>query len=88
MIGAGVYGITHRLELAPAFDGNAYAATDLPRLPTTLREASQAFEGSAVAREVLGDEVVDHYALTARHEADAYDREVTDSEMVRYFEQG
>ena len=88
MIGAGMYGIAHRLELAPAFDGNAYAATDLPRLPTTLREAFQALEGSAIAREVLGDEVVDHYALTARHEADAYDRAVTDWEMVRYFEQG
>ena len=88
MIGAGLYGIAHRLELPAAFDGNAYAATDVPRLPTTLREASQAFEGSVIAREVLSDEVVDHYALTARHEADAYDRAVTDWEMARYFEQG
>jgi glutamine synthetase len=38
-------------------------------------------------REILGDDVVDHYALTALHEADAYDRAVTDWELARYFEQ-
>ena len=88
MIGAGLYGVAHHLELPPAYDGNAYGATDVQRLPFTLRLAAQAFDGSAVAREILGHEVVDHYALTARHEADAFDRAVTDWEMARYFEQG
>jgi glutamine synthetase len=87
MIGAGIYGITHRLELPDAFSGNAYAAADVLRLPATLREAARAFQHSARVREILGDDVVDHYALTALHEADAYDRAVTDWELARYFEQ-
>jgi glutamine synthetase len=56
-------------------------------LPATLREAARAFQHSARVREILGDDVVDHYALTALHEADAYDRAVTDWELARYFEQ-
>ncbi len=88
LIGAGLHGIERQIEPPPAFEGNAYGATLGNRLPATLREAADAFEGSAAVREILGDAVLDHYALTARHEADAYDRAVTDWEMARYFEQG
>jgi glutamine synthetase len=86
-IAAGLYGIEHDLVLPPAFEGNAYAASDAPHLPTTLQGAIEALEGSAVAREALSAEVVEHYLLTARHEAAAFERAVTDWELARYFEQ-
>jgi glutamine synthetase len=39
-----------------------------------------------LARKSLGDEVVDHYANTARVELAAFDGAVTDWERVRGFE--
>lgn len=85
-IAAGLYGIERKLDLPPPYEGNAYTATGVSRLPTTLREAIGTLERSDAAREAFGDAVVDHYLLTARHEADAYDRAVTDWELARYFE--
>jgi glutamine synthetase len=85
-LAAGLHGIERELPLPPAHTGNAYLATDVPRVPATLREAIAALEGSAAAREALGDDVVEHYLLTARHEAAAFERAVTDWELARYFE--
>jgi glutamine synthetase len=85
MLGGGLYGIEHRLELEPEQTGNAYAK-DLPKVPTTLREAREAFHGSAIARAVLGDEVVDHYTNMADVELKAFDAAVTDWELKRGFE--
>jgi glutamine synthetase len=85
-IAAGLYGIERELSLPPVCQGNAYLARDVPRLPATIREAIAALEGSAVAREILGEDVVEHYLLTATHEAAAFERAVTDWEVRRYFE--
>ena len=82
---AGLHGIENRLPLEAAFEGNAYTS-DVDRLPTTLREAADLFEGSAVARAAFGDEVVEHYLNNARVEQRAYDAAVTDWERVRCFE--
>ena len=86
-IGAGLYGIRHGLKLSDPFSGNAYEGVVGNRLPGTLREAISSLRQSNIAREVLGEQVVAHYLLTATHEADAYDRAVTDWERTRYFEQ-
>jgi glutamine synthetase len=85
MIAAGLHGIDSELELEPAVEGNAYAA-DKPRVPGTLREAHDLLEGSAVAREAFGQEVVDHYLNNARVELAAYEAAVTDWERFRGFE--
>jgi glutamine synthetase len=85
MIAAGLYGIENELPLQDAFAGNAYVS-DAPRVPTTLREAAELLGGSDLARKSLGDEVVDHYANTARVELAAFDAAVTDWERVRGFE--
>jgi glutamine synthetase len=85
MIAAGLYGIEHELEPAPPFPGNAYNA-DFERVPTTLHEAAGLLESSALAREALGDAVVDHYVNAARVEMAAYDAAVTDWERFRSFE--
>lgn len=85
LIAAGLYGIDHELPLEEAFGGNAYAA-DAESVPHTLRDALALFEGSKLARETFGDEVVAHYANNARVELTAFDAAVTDWELFRSFE--
>jgi glutamine synthetase len=86
LVAAGRAGIVDQMGPPDAFVGDVYAASDLPRLPTTLRDAIDAFDGSPFARSVLGDDVVDHYTLAGRTEVAAFDAAVTDWERQRYFE--
>jgi glutamine synthetase len=86
MVAAAVYGIEHELALEPEYPGNAYADTEGPRMPATLREALGAWESSPVAVAAFGDEVVAHYANNARVELAAFDAAVTDWELLRGFE--
>jgi glutamine synthetase len=86
LIAAGLHGVERGLELEPAYVGNAYLATDKPRLPTTLRDARELFAASAVARGAFGDEVVDHYTNAADVELQAFEATVTDWERMRGFE--
>ena len=85
IIAGGLHGIEHELPLPEALTGNAYTA-GVDHLPTTLREAAELFDGSAIARAAFGDEVVEHYLNQARVEVEAYDAAVTDWERVRGFE--
>ena len=68
------------------FEGNAYEATDRPRLPSTLRDARELFAESDVARSAFGEEVVAHYLNAADIELLAFDAAVTDWERFRGFE--
>jgi glutamine synthetase len=86
MIAAGLYGVENELALEAPFEGNAYLATNKPRLPTTLREARDLFQSSVVARAALGDEVVEHYVHAADVELAAFESAVTDWERYRGFE--
>jgi glutamine synthetase len=85
LIAAGLHGIDAELPLEAAFEGNAYA-TDAESVPHTLRDALALFEGSKLARESFGDEVLAHYANNARIELQAFDAAVTDWELFRGFE--
>lgn len=85
-IAAGLAGIEEGLELEPAFEGDAYAAKNAPHVPSTLRAATEALDGSAMLRAAMGDDVIDHYVHAARHEQSEYDRVVTDWEVRRGFE--
>jgi len=85
-LASGLDGIEHGTEPPARLDGDAYASPDLPPLPRTLREAVEAFDTSAFARQALGDEVVDHYAHFFRTEVAQFDAAVTDWERRRYFE--
>ncbi|MCD9199762.1 glutamine synthetase family protein [Aeromicrobium wangtongii] len=85
MLAGGLYGIEHQLELEPEQTGNAYTSGNA-KVPTTMREAREAFHGSTIARKVLGDEVVDHYTNLADVEMKAFDAAVTDWELRRGFE--
>lgn len=85
LLASGLYGIEHELDLEDALTGNAYTS-GVDRVPTTLREAADLFDGSTVAREIFGDEVVDHYVHAARVEVAAFDAAITDWERSRGFE--
>src|SRR3954454_10387818 len=87
LLAAGLHGIEHELELAPAFEGNAYES-NVARFPSTLREAIAALEEGTVARAAFGDEVVDHYLNYARTEQRFFDEAVTCYERDRMFERG
>jgi glutamine synthetase len=86
IIAAGLHGIEHEIDPGPAFEGNAYESDDVERIPSTLVEAVDLFEGSEVARAAFGDEVHHHLLNTARQEWLAYNRAVTDWELLRGFE--
>jgi glutamine synthetase len=88
MVGAGLYGIEHELVLAPELKGNGYVATGVPRMPRALWEAIGELERSAAAREIFGDDVVDHYLNAARVEQETYDAAVHAWERERYLERG
>ncbi len=85
LIAGGLYGIDNALELPEPCAGNAYTS-GAERLPTTLADAAELFEKSAVAREAFGDGVVEHYLNNARVELAAFNSAVTDWERVRGFE--
>ncbi|MBW0019235.1 MAG: glutamine synthetase [Mycobacterium sp.] len=86
LIAGGLYGIEQGLRPPDPHAGNAYEATDVERLPTTLTEAAAAFGASKLAREAFGDQVVAHYLNNARVELAAYNAAVTDWERMRGFE--
>lgn len=85
-IAAGLHGIEHRLDPGPAFEGNAYEAAGLPRIPTSIVEAIDLFAASELARTAFGPEVHHHLLNTARQEWEAFARAVTDWELMRNFE--
>ncbi|MHB1220112.1 MAG: glutamine synthetase family protein [Alphaproteobacteria bacterium] len=85
LLAAGLHGIEQKMKLEPMAEGNLYVQ-DVRQVPTTLREAIDALDGSKLLRKLLGDDVIDHYLHTARIEQGEYDQRITDWELRRYFE--
>ena len=87
-LAAGLDGVQRACEPPPAVDGDIYALTDgaAPPLPATLAEATDLLESSALARDWLGDDVVDHAVAMRRGELAAQAAAVTDWETARYLE--
>jgi glutamine synthetase len=86
-IAAGLHGIEHGADPGARFDGNAYAAPDLERVPSSLAEAVEALAGSKLAVDAFGEDVHAHLLNTARQELAAFNRAVTDWERQRNFDQ-
>ena len=85
MVACGLKGLQEKLSLTAAFEGDGYVA-DCAKMPTTLAEATELFDHSAVARSAFGDDVVDHYVHAAHVELAAFESSVTDWERYRGFE--
>jgi glutamine synthetase len=85
-LAGGLHGIENELPLEPEFRGDAYKSGEVPSVPRTLHEALDRLERSEIMRAALGDDVVEHYLHAGRWEQSAFDKAVTDWELVRYFE--
>lgn len=86
-LASGLYGIRNQLKLEiPETVGNGYANTKNGVLPKNLWEATQAMKNSEIAKEILGEEFVDHFAATREWEWRQYSKVVTDWELKRYLE--
>ena len=87
LIAAGLDGMEKKMNLEPAFSGDAYdTSKKLREVPKTLREATSLLDGSKFLREAMGDDVIDHYVHTAEWEQFEFDRRITDLELKRGFE--
>ena len=87
-IGSGLYGIEHKIEPTKPIVGNSYemkhpAKFDLPR---TLWDAAQRLKKSTAARDLFGDDFVEHHAATREWEEREFRKAITDWELARYFE--
>jgi glutamine synthetase len=82
-----LHGIEHGVDPGARFDGNAYVAPDLTRVPSSIVEAIEAFAGSKVAVDAFGEDVHAHLLNTARQEWLSFNRAVTDWERRRNFDQ-
>jgi glutamine synthetase len=85
-LASGLDGIRNKIEPPAAFDGDVYAARELPQIPKTSYEAIDAFANSDFAKEALGADVHAHYLRFVQVEQEKYDAVVTNWERQRYFE--
>jgi glutamine synthetase len=86
-IAAGLYGVEKGLKLtAPPITGTNQGAENIPRAPRTLIETTRIFSNSAIARALLGDIFVEHFAATRDWEWRQWLDGVTDWELKRYLE--
>ncbi|KAI9594539.1 hypothetical protein BDF19DRAFT_471626 [Syncephalis fuscata] len=86
-LACGLYGIKEKLPLPSPVSGDVTQDATVERLARDLRTATETFaDENSIARKVLGDEFVDHYAATRRNEWSLWSDAVTDWELRRYLE--
>lgn len=90
IIGAGLLGIEKGLTLSEPITGNAYEQEDgLPenwQLPSNLKDATRGFSKSIEARELFGEDFVEHFTSSREWEVREHEKSVTDWQLQRYFE--
>jgi glutamine synthetase len=86
-LASGLYGIEKNLKLKDKpIQGSAYLADHIERLPRTLQESTAKMEQSKLARELFGEQFVDHFVRTRQWEWRQFQDSVTNWELQRYFE--
>ena len=86
-LASGLYGIKHQLPLAiTATKGNGYQDAAHGRLAADLQQAALNMQQSAIAKELFGEEFVEHFTQTRLWEWRQFNKQVTDWELKRYFE--
>jgi glutamine synthetase len=90
LLAGGLHGVEKSLPPPDPCTGNAAEDAGAPALPGSLPDAIAALRGSDLARELLGTEFIQHYALSRQVEWDLWTRwlnsQVTEWELRRYFE--
>ncbi|KAF8977022.1 hypothetical protein BGZ46_007716 [Entomortierella lignicola] len=94
-IGAGLYGIKKKLAMpvgpttaeVEAGITSGKVESKAEGLPKSLKDSAlKMLEKNSIAREILGDEFVEHYGATRLHEYTLWETAVTTWETKRYFE--
>jgi glutamine synthetase len=87
-LGSGLWGIERRVEPEAQVTGNAYDRKFPARLalPRTLWDSAQRLKASRPARELFGDDFVEHFAATREWEEREFRKHISDWELARYFE--
>jgi glutamine synthetase len=86
-LASGLYGIRQKMTLAqPPTKGNGYRDYSNGVLPGNLFEATQNMKNSEIAKKILGDRFIEHFAQTREWEWRQSLKAVTDWEFKRYFE--
>lgn len=85
-LASGLYGIKHKLALADAVTGNAYAWRDAEKLPISLEESVARMKASSIASELFGEKFVNHFIRTRQWEYQQVDKKDNLAELRRYFE--
>ncbi len=85
-IAGGLHGIENKIEPPPAYTGNGYESTDLPRIPWSIVDAIDLWERSDVAKACFGEDVHAHILNMAKQEWMSFNQTVTDWELRRYWE--
>jgi glutamine synthetase len=87
LVAAGLHGVENNLKLTAApVTGTNVGGENIARAPRSLAATTEIFKRSAVARDWLGDDFVEHFALTREWEWRQWQDGVTDWELKRYFE--
>jgi glutamine synthetase len=86
-LASGLYGVKNKMKLnVAAVRGNGYLEKGNGILPGTLEKATLAMKNSMLAKELFGEEFVNHFVSTREWECRQYAKAVTDWELKRYFE--
>jgi glutamine synthetase len=85
-LAAGLDGIENQIEPPEMFTGDVYNAKELEQVPHSLNESIHELKNSEWAKNVFGEEVVEHYLHFFRTEQRKFDEVVTSWERARYFE--
>jgi glutamine synthetase len=87
LLAAGLHGVEKNLKLtANPITGTNQGAESIARAPRSLKETTEIFRRSDLARDWFGDLFVDHFAATREWEWRQWQDCVTDWERQRYFE--
>jgi glutamine synthetase len=87
-LASGFWGIENQVEPEALVVGNAYDRKFPARLalPRTLWDSAQRLKASKPARELFGDDFVEHFAATREWEEREFRKHISDWELARYFE--
>jgi glutamine synthetase len=91
MLRAGLDGVERKLDPGPPVNKNIYTMSHRERrhlrideLPSSLSDALDELEKSALMRDTLGDHLFNHFITAKRTEWDSYIRQVSAWEIERY----
>lgn len=86
-LASGLYGIKNKLSLdIPQTIGNGYQNSANGKIQPNLYDATVDMKNSAIAKEILGADFVEHFTQTRLWECKQFAKSVTDWELKRYFE--